>query len=57
MPSVVHLYAIYVQVDCRAEFLFFILFYIRLFTGNDPANKDHPNSLRLILRGSPGPTA
>ena len=36
-------------------FIFYI--YIRFFTGNDPANEDHPNSLRLILRDSPGPTA
>ena len=29
--------------------------FLCLFTGNDPANEETPNSLRLILRGSPGP--
>ena len=41
---------------CGFEFFLFYFFnfiYICLFTGNDPANEDHPNSLRLILRGSP----
>ena len=38
-------------------YYYFLIFFLCLFTGNDPANEDHPNSLRLILRGSPGPTA
>jgi len=33
------------------------IFFLCLFAGNDPANEETPNSLRLILRGSPGPTA
>ena len=28
--------------------------FLCLFTGNDSANEETPNSLRLILRGSPG---
>ena len=37
---------------CLNSFLEYPWFiFICLFTGNDPANEDHPNSLRLILRG------
>ena len=38
-------------------FFFFFFFFVCSFTGNDPANEETPNSLRLILRGSPGPMA
>ena len=36
-------------------FIYIFIFYVYWFTGNDPANE--PIALRLILRGSPGPTA
>ena len=38
---------------CDDSFLFSVYW----FTGNDPANEKLQLALRLILRGSPGPTA